>query len=87
MPRVSQLVSVNVLRDGSDNGKRRWSVKAEADGELFLLSDELAKEGLIKDVELALRIATKRAVVDYITSGREFIKSAAKKEKSNTGAK
>ena len=87
MPRATQIVNVSVVRDGTPGGKRCWNIKVEADAELFFLSDELAKEGLIKDMDKALRSANREAVTTYISSGREFIKGAAKNGKTKQEAK
>jgi len=86
MPRIKQLVDVTITENESQNGKRTWSVTIDASAKHFLLSDELAKEGAVRDLETLLRAAIRESVAGYIFSGREFVKSAAKKEKAKKGA-
>ena len=86
MPRVNQLVTVAITETGNQNGKRSWSATIEATASLFLLSDELAREGAIKEFESSLRSVIRDAVADYVASGREFIKGIAKQGKEKSEA-
>lgn len=74
MPRPDQLVNVSIQDKGKLGEKRKITVEIEGTTELFLLSDLLSKEGAIKDLEGFLRSANRKAVGDYVMSGKEFVK-------------
>ena len=79
MPRVNQLVNVVIKRNGVQGGKRSWHISVEARDGLFLLSDELARQGVIGTFEDSLRTTLRGMVAGYISSGRELIKGMGKK--------
>lgn len=87
MPRLTQAAYVTIKETESREGKRTWQVNIEASSAHFLLTDELAKEGAVRDFEGTLRSAIRDSVARYIASGREFVKTAAKKGKEETEAK
>ena len=87
MPRLTQAAYVTIKETDSPEGKRTWQVNIEASSAHFLLTDELAKEGAVRDFEGTLRSAIRDSVAKYIASGREFVKIAAKKEKKEMEAK
>lgn len=78
MPRLTQRVNVEIAGNGSQNGQRSWNVKIEAKDDLFFLSDQLAKQGVIKELPSSLRSAIRKTVADYITTGRKLIKGVTK---------
>jgi hypothetical protein len=86
MPRVNQLINVTVTESASETGKRCLGASIEANAALFVLSDQLAKEGAIRDLNSALRCVLRDAVAEYIGSGREFIKGIAKQKKRKSEA-
>lgn len=81
MPRLTQAAYVSIKESERREGKRAWQVTIEASSTHFILTDELAKEGAVRDFESSLRSAIRDSVARYIASGREFVKIAAKKEK------
>lgn len=87
MIRIGHLVNVNITENTPHDGKRSWNIALDANAPLFLLADELAKEGAIRELESSLRCAVKSALTNYITSGREFIKIAAKQGKKKSEGK
>lgn len=87
MIRVGQLVNVSITENTPHDGKRFWNIAVDANAPLFLLADELAKEGAVRELQSSLRSVIKCAVSDYITSGREFIKMAAKEGKKKVEGK
>jgi len=73
MPKIVQLVTVEVKNRGIEYGKRRYDLIVRAPANLFTLPDALAKEWAIESVELALRRAARKGVGDYILRAREFM--------------
>jgi hypothetical protein len=87
MPKLSQVISVQVVDAGEVGLKRKLTLEIEAVSDLFTLSDMLAREGAVKDIENHLKRAGRRALIEYIGSGREFLKGMGKKQKNETESK
>ena len=86
MPKLTQFVDVNVADEGEGTGKRKLTISIEVSRELFMLSDLLAREGAIKNIEYKLRHSTRKAVAEYLGSGREFLRGVNQKRKGEEGA-
>ena len=85
MPKLSQFVDVTVADDGEGSGKRKLTISIEASRDLFMLSDLLAREGAIKNIEQSLKHSTRKAVAEYLSSGREFLRSVNNRKKGHEG--
>lgn len=83
MPKVSQQVSVEVQDRGIELGKRKVELIISAQSDLFNLSDMLVREGAIQDLDRVLKFSARRAVADYIASGRDFVKEVAARKKKD----
>lgn len=77
MPKVSQQVTVHVSDKGIEEERRHVHVSINANGELFRLSDMLVKEGAIQELESVLKASMRRAVAEYISSGRKFVRGVS----------
>lgn len=86
MPKLSQFVEVNVADDGEGSGKRKLTISIEASRELFMLSDLLAREGAIKNIEHSLKHSTRKAVAEYLSSGRQFLRGVNNRKKGHEEA-
>lgn len=84
MPKLTQQVLVEVKDKGTAGGKRTLDVAVSASAELFTLSDLLVKEGAIRELNFVLKCSARRAIAEYISSGRSFVKevSAGKRKTS-----
>ena len=81
MPRLEQSVNVEVSDKGIDADCRKLELVIAAPSSLFSLSDMLVREGAIRGLDQVLKSSARRAVSDYIGSGREFIKKVGVKKK------
>ena len=84
MPKLSQVVDITVTENIAMGGKRSWNIVVRAGADLFLLTDTLAKEHAIRNIETTLRVVVRDAIVDYIESGRAFIKGVANQRKAKS---
>ena len=83
MPRIDQRISVSTSDKGKVGEKRKLTIEVEADSGMFLLSDLLVQEGVLRDLKSFLATASRSAVGEYILSGRKLVKEAGAKEKKN----
>jgi hypothetical protein len=83
MPKVIQQVSVEVQDRGVELGKRKVELTISAQSDLFNLSDMLVGEGAIQELDRVLKFSARRAVAEYIASGREFVKEVAARKKKD----
>jgi hypothetical protein len=83
MPKITQLVSVDVQDRGAEGEKRKLEIIISAQSELFHLSDMLVREGAIRELDTVLKSSARRAVAEYIASGREFVKEVAARKKKD----
>lgn len=81
MPKVSQLISVEVQDQGVDAGRRRLELCVSAQSDLFSLSDMLVREGAIKELDVILKSTARRAVAEYIGSGKGCLKEMANRKR------
>ncbi|MBN8550108.1 MAG: hypothetical protein J0M12_12390, partial [Deltaproteobacteria bacterium] len=66
MPKVTQLVSVEVQDRGTEGEKRKLEITISAQSDLFSLSDMLVREGAIQELDRVLKFSARRAVAEYI---------------------
>ena len=78
MARTDQVVNVAVTDKGKAGGKRTVLIEVEAGAEACLLSDLLAEQGALDSIEKHFRAVNRKAVLDYISSGKDFVKEATK---------
>ena len=79
MARLEQLISVMVGDKGKQGEKRKLVVEIEGGSDLFLLSDLLVQEGVLRDLPSFVKAANRKAVGEYISSGRELVKGVGNK--------
>lgn len=78
MGRPSQTIMVEVEDLGKDNGERKFVVRISTSAEAFMLSEMLVQEHVIKDLETHLKTANRKAVSDFISSGKNFLRELSK---------
>lgn len=83
MPRVNQQVRVEVKDRGISSGRRTIDLTVSAEANLFILSDLLVKEGAIRDLDFVLKTSARRALSDYVLSGRTFVKTISDQKKES----
>ena len=76
MALISNKVKVKIRESSEREGVKALIAEIEAEEELFLMSDMLAKKGAIAKLSPALRTAIREVVTTYIKSGDAFIESA-----------
>ena len=81
MPKAIQQVTVDVKDKGTISGKRILDLTVSASAELFTLSDLLVKESAIRSLDSALKSSARRAISEYISSGRTFVKEVTNQKK------
>ena len=84
MARLEQLISVMVGDKGKQGEKRKLIVEIEGGSDLFLLSDLLVQEGVLRDLPSFVKSANRKAVGEYISSGRELVKGVGNKGAGKT---
>lgn len=77
MPKPIQQVTVEFKDKGTISGKRILDLTVSASAELFTLSDLLVKESAITSLDSALKSSARRAIAEYISSGRSFVKEVS----------
>ena len=71
-------ITIKDLSTSAENREVQITISAKA--ELFILSDLLVKEKAIEDLDSLLKISARKAVANYILSGRTFLKSVSAKK-------
>ena len=84
MPRLTQLMKVDVQDHGEVNGQRKIQVEIVAPNRLLLCSDLLASNHIIMKLQARMRTATKKALAEYIQSGRGVVRKAKTKRHSKS---
>ena len=87
MSKVGQLVCVEVRDLGFEADKRMLAIQVKAQSQMFKLSDMLVHEGAIRDLNSVLKDSARKGVIEYISSGKKFIKEVShrKRKKSESG--
>lgn len=85
MGRANQSITVEVDDLGNQNGERKLVVRLGAKADLFSLSDMLVREHVIKELDTHLKVANRKALLDFAASGKMFVQGMTKEWKKKSG--
>ena len=81
MPRVSQIIGVEVSDQGNVDGNRTISLEIKVKPEFFLIPDMMVQAGALKSLEKELKTHARVLVMEHLESSKNLLESLGKKKR------